>query len=182
VLKLAQNPPVLTPKVGSLTDLQGRWWVAHTKARNEKALAWDLLRRDIGYFLPMRERVRFSGGRKRRVILPLFSSYLFFCGTENDRYAVMTTNRVCRTLEAVDQGRLIDELAAIEKALTGKAGLDPYPLPAIGQRCRIVAGPFEGIQGVVVQLSRHARLVLGVDLLRQAVEMEIEADLLEPID
>lgn len=182
MLKLADNPPILTPQVETLADLEGHWWVAHTKARHEKALAWDLLRRGIAHFLPMRERVTFSGGRKRRVIIPLFTSYLFFCGNENDRYKAMTTHRICQTLDAFDQARLIDELAAIESALAGKADLEPYPQPAVGRRCRVTAGPFEGLEGVVVQRARRARLVLQVGLLGQGAAMEIEADLLEPID
>ena len=72
MLKVSENPPRMHPGAGTLTDLAGTWWVAHTKARSEKALAWDLLRRDIGYFLPLLGRVRFSGGRKRRVLMPLF--------------------------------------------------------------------------------------------------------------
>jgi len=165
VLKLADNPPVLTPGVDALSELEGRWWVAHTKARNEKALAWDLLRHGIGYFLPMRCRVFFSGGRKRRGMAPLFTSYVFFCGDLEDRYTAMTT-----------------KLTAIESALAGDAELEPYPGPAIGRRCRIVGGPFDGLEGVVVERARRARLVLQVGLLGQGAAMEIEADLLEPID
>jgi len=73
MLKLSENPAILTPEVQSLVELGGTWWVAHTKARFEKAFAWDMSNRGIGYFLPMREKIIFSGGRKRRVMAPLFS-------------------------------------------------------------------------------------------------------------
>ena len=53
----------MTPGIESLRDLSGTWWVAHTKARFEKVFAWDMLSHGIGYFLPMREKVIFSGGR-----------------------------------------------------------------------------------------------------------------------
>jgi transcriptional antiterminator RfaH len=182
VLKIRENPPILTPDVDTLAALRGTWWVAHTRARNEKALAWDLLGRGVGYFLPMRERVFFSGGRRRRGLLPLFTSYVFFCGNDDDRLAALRTNRVCRTLDVADQNRLVDELTAIEKALLGQAVLEPYAGVAIGQRCRIVAGPFRDIEGVVVERGSRARLVLNVGLLGQGAAMEIEADLLEPIE
>ncbi len=182
MLKVSDNPPILTPDVDSLADLAGQWWVAHTKARNEKALAWDLLRRDIGYFLPMRERVFFSGGRRRRGLMPLFKSYIFFCGDAEDRQAALRTNRVCQTLDVADQARLVVELTAIEKALLGKADLEPYTGVAVGQRCRIVAGPFRNIEGLVVDRGARARLVLHVGLLGQGAAMSIEADLLEAID
>lgn len=182
MLKLADNPPILSPEADSLADIQGRWWVAHTKARNEKALAWDLLRRHIAYFLPMRLQVTFSGGRKRRVMKPIFTSYLFLCGDDTDRYTTMTTNRVCQTLGVHDQEQLVEELSAIEHALAAKADLDPYPHPAIGQKCRVRAGPFQGLEGIVVEQGTQARLVLQVGLLGQGAAMEIEADLLDPIE
>jgi len=77
MLKISENPPILPPEVKTVSELTGQWWVAHTKSRFEKAFAWDLLRRGIGYFLPLVERVRVSGGRHRRVLAPLFPSYVF---------------------------------------------------------------------------------------------------------
>ncbi len=182
MLKASENPPVTHPEPQSLTDAVGTWWVAHTKARFEKAFAWDLLRRDICYFLPMIERVRVSGGRKRHVQAPLFTSYVFFCGNDEDRYAALATNRLCQTIEVPDQAKLIRELSAVEKALAGKTQLDPYPFAATGRRCRIRSGPFQGFEGVVIRRDKLAQIVLEVSILGQGASMEIEADLLESID
>ena len=182
MLKFSDNPPMRPHGTGSLADLPGQWWVAHTKARNEKALAWDLLRRRIGYFLPLRERLTFSGGRKRRGLRPLFPSYVFLCGDEDDRYVAMTTGRICRTIEVFDQATLIDELVAIERALAAKADLERYPGPAIGRRCRVIAGPFENLEGIVVQLAAKARFVLQVHTLGEGAALQIEAGLLEALD
>lgn len=182
MLKLSENPPVLAPWTQSIREFQGQWWVAHTKARNEKAAAWDLLNKRIGYFLPLVEQVRMSGGRKRHVLTPLFPSYLFFCGTEKDRYHALTTNRFTGLLPVADQDGLRDELEVIEKALHGEAGLDPYPFAAKGRRCRISSGPFRGLEGVVVERRQIARLVLQVGILGQGAAMEIDAGLLESVD
>ena len=114
MLKKSENPPLLSPSVQSLEELAGPWWVAHTRARFEKAFAWGLLKRGIGYFLPMVERVTMSGGRKRRGLMPLFSSYVFFCGAEQDRHAALATNRLCQVILVADQARLVSELAMIE--------------------------------------------------------------------
>ncbi len=133
---------MLSPLVESVYDLKGRWWVAHTKARFEKAFAWDLIAWGIGYFLPMLERVRFSGGKKRRVMLPLFNSYVFFNGTEENRVEALTTNRLCRTIEVVGQKTLVRELSMIQRAVQGAISLDLYPFAVEGERCRIISGPF----------------------------------------
>ena len=181
MLKLSENPPVLPGYVEKLTQLDGEWWVAHTRARAEKAIAWDLHRREIGYFLPMTERVKVSGGRKRHVVLPLFSSYIFICGSREDRYGAMTTNRIAQMLDIPDQAGIIKELTAIEQALEGNAQLDPYPQVAQGKRCRIIAGPLAGVEGVVVRRCNKARFVLQVNFIGQGAAMEVDADLLEEL-
>ncbi len=182
MFKLSDNPPVLSPHVDSLTELDGRWWVAHTKGRFEKAFAWDCSRRGIGYFLPMIERVRIYKGRRHHVLLPLFTSYVFFCGDEMARYEAVCTNRLCRVIEVYDQEQLIDELTQLERAVTGEAELDPYPFAAEGRRCRIRTGPFQGLAGVVIRRDKLTRIVLEVSMLGQGAAMEVDADLLEPAD
>src|SRR5437762_855646 len=98
MLKLQDNPPMFPPGVQNVCALEGDWWVVHTKSRFEKALAFDLLDRDISYYLPMVQRTTMSGGRKRRLMMPLFPSYLFLCGSDQDRYTTMTTNRACQII------------------------------------------------------------------------------------
>jgi transcription antitermination factor NusG len=180
MLKLSENPPMLSPGVGSLCDLLGTWWVAHTKARCEKAFALDLQDREIGFFLPMLERVRIISGKKRRVLLPLFPSYVFFCGDREQRQRALLTDRLCATIEVRDQQRLIDELSSIQRLLDAKVDVEPHPQLATGQRCRIKEGPFAGMEGKVLHHSRPARFVLEVGMLGQGASMEIDAELLEP--
>jgi transcription antitermination factor NusG len=181
MLKFSKNPAILTPQVQSLTELEGTWWVAYTKARFEKAFAWDLCSRGIGYFLPMRKKITFSGGRKRCLMSPLFTSYVFFCGTEHDRYTALTSNRISQIIEIADQGGFIQELVNIEKALMSKAIIDNYPRLPVGTRCRVISGPMMGIEGVVIKRNdAKARMVIEVTILGQGAVVEIDSDLLEP--
>ena len=182
MLKLSENPSMLPAGVKSVRQLSGRWRVGHTKSRFEKAFVRDLARCGIGYFLPMVQRVRASGGRKRHVLVPLFSSYVFFCSSREQRYTAMTTNRLCQTIEVPDQETLMAELTAIEKALQSGVELDPYPRLAKGRRCRVSAGALQGTEGVVLRRGKPARIVLQVGILGQGAIVEIDADLLEPID
>ncbi len=182
MLKISENPPVLPEAFDSVEDIQGTWWVAHTKARFEKAFARDLINRDIAYFLPMIEKVRVSGGKKRKSLVPLFSSYVFMCGTERDRYEAMATNRLCQTIAVADQSEFIRELSSIERAINGDAEISPYPHPAKGTKCRIIAGSLKGLEGIVIQDAKKTRMVLDVNILGQGAAVEIDADLIEAID
>ena len=183
MLSLSENPSILTPEVESLTELRGTWWIAYTRPRFEKAFARDLCSHGIGYFLPMYEKTIFSGGRNRHLMSPLFKSYVFFCGTEQDRYMAMRTNRLCHTVDVADQEQLIEDLAGIESALLCKAVIDGYPGLPVGNRCRIISGPMRNTEGVVVERKcARARMVIEVTILSQGALVEIDADLLESLE
>ena len=59
--------------------------------------------------------------------------------------------------------------------------LDPYPYMKIGRRVEIIAGPLKGIQGTLVQKKGKFRFVIQVDLIRQAVSVEIDASDVRPL-
>jgi len=182
LLKPDENPPTIWPEGKSIIDFTGLWWVAHTKSRNEKALAHDLLRKNISYFLPMSWRIWRRSGRKMRSLLPLFSGYLFFCGNENQRIESLRTNRVANLIEVKDQGKLLGELLRIEQALQSGANLMPHKYIKTGQRCRLIAGPLADLKGIVIKTKSTARLVLQIDMLGQAASVEIDTDMIETID
>ncbi len=182
MLNEKQNPPLSWPPDTNLSDFVGCWWVAHTKSRNEKALANDLVAKDISYFLPMSWKTHYTRGRKMKSLLPLFKSYLFFCGSENQRVEALRTNRVANTIEVKNQQRLIDELANIQQALSAGVDLAPHECIKTGQNCRVKSGPLMGMEGIVENLKNSTKLVLKINMLGQAASVEIDTDLIEIID
>jgi len=181
MLKLEDNPPILYPPDSTLPDIEGRWWVAHTKARNEKALAWFLAKQDIAYFLPLRDKLTVRKGRRFKALLPLFSGYVFFNGNEDKRYTALTSNRIAQVIQVADQSKLVYELTQIHLALSKGARLDPHPHLKEGDRCRVTGGPLTGTEGFLLRKKNITKLVLQIDILGQAAAVEIDADLLEPI-
>jgi transcription antitermination factor NusG len=180
LLKITENPPVLWPPVESIRTFEGLWWVAHTKSRNEKVLAHDLMAKNISYFLPMTLKVSRRSHRTFKSLLPLFTGYLFFC--ENARVELLKTNRVANLLEVPDQETFLNELAGIERAISAGAPLIPHKYIEKGQWCRVIAGPLLGLEGIVVQNRGNARLVLQIDMLGQAASVEIDIDMIEPVE
>lgn len=170
------------PQEKSVIDFGGTWWVAHTKARNEKALAWQLVHKGVAYFLPMHWKVKKSRGRTFKSLLPLFASYLFFCGDENDRVEVLKTNRVAGIIAVQDQRLLVRELVPIETLLRLGKPVTPHEYIKVGQKCRVTAGPLTGTEGIVVRTPKETRLVLQVDMLGQAASVEIDYDMVEKLE
>ena len=182
ILKVNENPPIIWPEEQTIADLEGSWWVAHTKSRNEKALASQLVKKEVPYFLPMHWKVSKSRGRTIRSLLPLFPGYLFFCGGDDQRLEVLKTNRTANILQVENQDMLIAELQPIEKVLKLGKHVIPHDYIKIGQKCRVIAGPLQGTEGIVVQTPRETRLVLQVDMLGQAASVEIASDMIEKLD
>lgn len=182
MLSIADNPPALTPDVRSLTELNGEWWIAHTKAKHERQLVRHLLGCGVGYYLPLLERVSISSGKKRWSMTPMFPGYVFFCGDVEAKYAAFSSGCLCQVIDVKEQGRLVGELREIERAIAGHATLELYRFAAVGRRCRVTGGPLAGVEGVVVRWAPRSRLVLQVSMLGHGASLEIEADLLEPVE
>jgi len=182
LLKASENPPAIWPEDKTIADFRGLWRVAHTKSRNEKALAHDLIIRGVSYFLPMRYKLRYIRGRKIKSLLPLFSGYLFFCGNEKQRVEVLKTNRVANLIEVSDQQNLIEELCKIEQAIKAGVQLKPHKYVRANQRCRVNSGPLRGLEGIIQKIPAATRLILQVDILGQAASVEVDTDIIELLD
>lgn len=173
--------PCRSQLIHRATDRNGRWMVLHTKSRQEKAVARQLRAHDVAFFLPVVDRTRMVRGRKMRAQLPLFPGYLFLFGEREDGFTAISTKRVCQVIEVQDQARFVEEIDQIARALTAGAELDLYPFATKGQRCRITRGPFYGLEGIILERKRMARLILQVDMLGQGAALEVDADFLEPV-
>jgi transcription antitermination factor NusG len=164
--------------------LEGQWWVAHTRARNEKALARDLGRMHIPSYLPLRRKATLSRrtGRSTTSAVPVFTGYVFFNATEQQRYQALTTNRVAQTLYVPDQQALIEQLRGIHQVLLSEAAFEIFTGVRVGQWVRVVAGALSGVEGRVVRKLGRTRLCVSVDILGQSVLVDVDGELLEPID
>ncbi len=182
MLKLTDNPPVLYPEVPELKGFSDTWWVVRTKSRQEKLLAQNLIQWEIPYFLPMVIKTTRRRGRKYSSLLPLFTGYLFLCGSRDMRTQAMTTNRIAQVLEVGNQETLVADLSQILRAIHAEVPIDPYPYLKVGTRCRVTSGPLAGLEGVLLQKKNVTRLLLQVEILGQAASVEIEPGCLEPIN
>ena len=52
---------------------------------------------------------------------------------------------------------------------------DPCPMIKEGMMVEVTHGPLKGVIGRLVRKGAHARLILSVDLIGQAVSVEVDA-------
>ena len=139
-------------------------------------------RKNISYFLPMTWKVSRKKGRTIRSLLPLFTGYVFFCASEDQRVEVLQTNRVANIIEVKDQTQLIHNLTPIENLIQKGAPLQPHKYIHKGQQCRVIAGPLVGTEGFVTKADQQTKLVLQVEMLGQATSVEIDTEMIELIE
>lgn len=184
MLKLSDNPSPRWPLDHPLTEDLGNWWVARVKPRNEKALAWDLSRLGIGYYLPMctKRTIRRDNGKPRKSIICLFPGYISLTGYQERRTEIFRTGRVFQVIEVIDQDRFVAELENVRKALDYSKQVELQPRLAIGQRVMIVSGLLEGVQGIVTDLNRPQKIHLNVEMFNRAITVTVSPDELAPLE
>jgi transcriptional antiterminator RfaH len=162
-------------------DADRCWWAVYTKARQEKALARQLLNFQVPFYLPLVPKDNLIRGRRVQSQIPLFSGYVFLFGSEAERVQTLTTNRVSTILPVDDQEQLAHDLRQVHQLISAEAPLTVEKRLQPGQGVRIKAGPMEGLEGVVISRRGHARLLVAVNFLQQGVSVEIDDFLLEPL-
>jgi transcription antitermination factor NusG len=162
-----------------------KWYALYTRSRFEKKMLGELTDRNIEVFLPMREVLSRWKDRKKRVWLPLFPGYIFVnhINTPENRYKILNIPGAVRFVGHEGRAEPVPEeqIQSVRKFLESKIAMDPYPYLKKGSRVEIVAGPLKGIQGILVKKRGRFRFVLQVDLIRQAVSVEIDASDVRPL-
>jgi transcriptional antiterminator RfaH len=159
-----------------------RWWVLHTKPRQEKSLARCLVAARAAYYLPAvgrRCRVR---GRVLTARIPLFTGYVFLLADREERVAALATNRVVRCLEVPDQDGLWHDLAQVHRLIASGAPVIPEQRLAPGMIVEVTTGPLAGLRGKILRTATGRRFVVQVDFIQQGASVLIEDYALVPID
>lgn len=172
------------PQDRSIEDDRGHWRVAYVKPRNEKALAIDCQQAGVPYYLPLyvkRSRRR-DNNKTRKSVLPLFPGYFPFVDAEGGKSKLQQTNRVVHIIDIDDQDAFVRDLEQIRHAVNSGLAVEATAYIAEGQKVRVIEGPLQGLTGIVNRVdTNRSRLVITVDALKMAVEVELENESVETI-
>ena len=157
------------------------WWVIFTRARHEKALARDLLKFEIPFFLPLVPRKYVIRKKLVESHIPLFSGYVFMFCSDNERVRALTTNRITELLEVDDQRQLRRDLTHLSRLIENGTPLTLQQWLEPGRRVRVTNGSLKGLEGIVKERrGGHRRLIVAVEFLQNSVSLEIDDYLVEP--
>jgi transcription antitermination factor NusG len=159
------------------------WHVLHVIANHEKRVAQHLAVRSVEYYLPLyKERSRWTD-RSVQLERPLFAGYVFVRFSPQKRLSIISVPGVLHLLGNSDTNTIsCDELERIRLALAGGYELRPHPRLLVGTAVQVRGGVFGGVRGIVTELRRQCKVVIGLSAVQQCFSLELGVDQVEVVD
>ncbi len=160
------------------------WYALYTRPRFEKKVAKRL--QDAGFeaWLPMQTVVRQWSDRKKKIEVPLFSSYVFIRTETSQLYNAVQTDGVARTVHFNGAPAVIrdEQIEMIQKILIGPDAFDVRDRSyAKGEEVRVIYGPLKGSTGRWINWRGKKRVCLELEQLHQVILVEVPAAYIEKI-
>jgi transcriptional antiterminator RfaH len=154
-----------------------RWYLLHTKPRQEKTALMHLERQGYECYLPQicTERLR---RRKLTVVnVPLFSRYLFIRLGQDEKDKSWSPIR-----STIGVSRLVyfgERLAHVDESLIGalktrEVGSAPERMFNPGDTVQIAEGPFSGLDAVYQMPDGEQRALVLIEFLSKPVRLNLE--------
>ena len=136
----------------------------------------------IEAFLPTITRWSRWKDRKKHVDWPLFPGY---CVARFDLSASLTVRKRPGVVNIIsfngEPAPIPDvEIDSLRQLIESDLQYDPCPLIKEGMRVEVVHGPLTGVVGRLMRKGAHARLMLSVEMISQAVSVEVDAADVKP--
>lgn len=155
-----------------------KWFALWTRSRHEQVVREQLLQKQIEAFLPTVTKWSRWKDRKKKIDWPLFPGYCFArFDARRSRLPVLKCTGVVSIISFEGEPAPIPdhEIEGIRLLVESDLAYDPCPMIREGMMVEVVHGPLKGVIGRLVRKNEKARLVLSVDLIGQAVSVEVDA-------
>ena len=174
--------PVIFPK---LTGIRPAWFALYVQVNHEKEVEKRLHEKSIDCFLPLMERWSKRKDRRKKLQVPVFPGYVFV-HTVLDNY---TNVDILRTPGAVSIIRNSEgalpipdyQINNLKMVLTQSEEVLLHSYLKEVTWVRVVRGPLSGCVGLLVrQDPKKGRLVVCIDIIQQAVSVELDVEDVQP--
>ena len=158
------------------------WYAIWTRSRHENVVREQLERKGYEAFLPTITKWSRWKDRKKKIDWPLFPGYCFARFDAKERLPILSCTGVVNIVSFDGEIEPIPvfEIEGIRRLVQSDLQFDPCPLIHEGMMVEVIHGPLTGVVGRLLRKGAHARLVLAVDLIGQAVSVEVDAADVKP--
>ena len=159
------------------------WYALWTRSRHEQVVREQLEQKQIEAFLPTVTKWSRWKDRKKKIDWPLFPGYCFARFDAKARLPILKCTGVVNIISFEGEPAPIPEreIDGIRQLVDSELAYDPCPLIKEGAMVEVMHGPLRGVIGRLMRKDNEkARLVLSVDLIGQAVSVEVDAGDVRP--
>jgi transcription antitermination factor NusG len=153
------------------------WYAIWTRSRHEQVVKDQIASKGYEVFLPTIIRWSRWKDRKKKIDWPLFPGYCFARFEARQRLPILKCTGVVGIVSFDGEPAPVPdvEIEGIRTLVTSDLQYDPCPLIREGMVVEVTHGPLKGVVGRLTRKGSRARLVLAVDLIGQAVSVEVDA-------
>jgi transcriptional antiterminator RfaH len=165
------------------SDLNPRWYVAHTQPHAEAKAVAHLNRQGFEIYYPRYLKRRRHARKIETVAAPLFPRYLFVAvDLEAQRWrSIYSTVGVTRLVCNGDDPAAVPEavVAALKSREDAHGFIKIESRPAFrpGEQVRVLSGAFSSCLGLFEGMAERERIAILLDLLGRKVRIVLDADL-----
>ena len=161
------------------------WYAVQTMPRHEKKVSQELTAKAIECFLPTITTVRQWSDRKRLIVEPLFTGYVFarLAHASPNRITLLRAKGVVGLVGTRGVGAPIpeSEIHSIQQIVGSRAPYASHPFLSVGKRVRVRGGALEGLEGILQSVNGDQSLVVSVELIRRSLSLTISGYVVEPV-
>jgi len=172
-------------KLNILTKKQPpKWFAIYTNPRAEKLVHTRLIEEGVESFLPLQKTFRKWSDRKKLIMKPLLSSYVFVKVVSKEFPKVYRTNGVVKFVsfegkpvaipqKQIDNLRLLVNSDAEIEVTTQKFEQ--------GDQIEVISGSMVGLTGELIRIGGKKRVIVRIDKLDQNILLTIPVTFLRKI-
>lgn len=165
-------------------ESEDKWYAVYTRPRAEKQVYQRLVEAGIETFLPLQKTYRIWSDRKKLVMKPLISSYLFVRTKRKQFPKVFQTPGVVKFINFEGQPASIPQkqIDNLRLLINSDAEIEVSKEKfAPGDSVEVVNGSLMGLTGELIKINRQNRVIVRIDRLDQNLILKIPKAFLRKI-
>lgn len=173
--------------LGNKSDSNINWYAAKSVSASVRRVKAFLVEHEVPHFMPFREVVAEKNGKRVKTMRPVAANYVFIHGTpelcrslvaDHSLPLSFLRNRTDGGLLEVPGKQMEDFMQLYD--LSSKAFLILNDNLKVGDKVRITHGDFRGIEGELIRIKGHKRVVVRLQgLFSLAVNTYIPKEFIE---
>ena len=158
------------------TDTEKKWYAIYTRPRAEKQVFERLTELGAEVFLPLQKTYRQWSDRKKLVMKPLLSSYIFVKTAGREKIDIIRVDGAVKYISFEGQAVSIPEnqINNLRLLIDSDAEIEVSTEKfAPGDKVEVVSGSLVGLKGELIKIGSQNRVIVRIDKLDQNLLLKI---------